>query len=158
MKKFLLFWVALALCACGASKLEIQEASLDCDVLVELRYVPDDSVALMVGNQLFMNTSQMFGREMFPLLVSARDPMDLERPASVQAIPSAEDFAAYLQRAVPGASRFGIVISSNVKQQIGFDEAEAVSKIRNALSSVQGGSAVLFHEEGGKLTDMKKLY
>ena len=59
MKKLFVAFAALvsmALVACGPSKLEIQEASMQSEVLVEVRQVLNDSISLFVGNTLYLNT------------------------------------------------------------------------------------------------------
>lgn len=158
MKKFLFGFAAVAavvLSACGASKFEIQEASMDCQVTIEVRYMQDDTVGVMSNNMLFLNASQLTGRDMFPLQVRVEN---FERVTPVTTLHTAEDFMEYLQRAVPGANRFGVVIGENAVNQIGFDEAETVAKIKAALQEANGGSAILFHEKGGEIVDMKKLY
>lgn len=158
MKKMFLGLAAVAtivLSACGASKFEIQEASLDCQLTIEVRYMKDDSVGVMSNNMLFLNASQLTDREMFPLQVRVEN---FDRVTPVTTLRTAEDFMEYLQRAVPGANRFGIVISNTAANQIGFDEASAVEKIKAALQEANGGSAILFHEKDGEMVDMKKLY
>ena len=77
MKKFalaVLSVVSLALMACGPSKLEIQEASSQSDIMVEVRQVLNDSISLFVGNTFYLNSKQaiadnMYGWEQVPVEV-----------------------------------------------------------------------------------------
>lgn len=150
--------VSLALMACGPSKLEIQEASSQSDVLLEVRQVLNDSISLFVGNTLYLNSKQMVADDMYPLLVSTRDPAELEKPTATDILNNDEDFLNYLRRKAPDFVNVGIVIGETAYNEIGFEEKDAVEKLTKIFKKVQGGSMVLFHEKAGELTDMKKLY
>lgn len=150
--------VPLALMACGPSKLEIQEASSQSDVLLEVRQVLNDSISLFVGNTLYLNSKQMVADDMYPLLVSTRDPAELEKPTATDILNNDEDFLNYLRRKAPDFVNVGVVIGETAYNEIGFEEKDAVEKLTKIFKKVQGGSMVLFHEKAGELTDMKKLY
>ena len=150
--------VSLALMACGPSKLEIQEASSQSDVIIEVRQVLNDSISLFVGNTFYLNSKQAIADEMYPLLVSTRDPAELEKPTATDILNSDEDFLNYLRRKSPDLMNVGIVIGETAFNEVGFEENDAVAKLTAVLKKVQGGSLVLFHEKAGELTDMKKLY
>ena len=150
--------VSLALMACGPSKLEIQEASSQSDVLLEVRQVLNDSISLFVGNTLYLNSKQMVADDMYPLLVSTRDPAELEKPTATDILNNDEDFLNYLRRKAPDFVNVGVVIGETAYNEIGFEEKDAVEKLTKIFKKVQGGSMVLFHEKAGELTDMKKLY
>ena len=150
--------VSLALMACGPSKLEIQEASSQSDVLIEVRQVLNDSISLFVGNVFYLNSKQVIADNMYPLLVSTRDPAELEKPTATDILNSDEDFLNYLRRKSPDLMNVGIVIGETAFNEVGFEENDAVAKLTAVLKKVQGGSLVLFHEKAGELTDMKKLY
>lgn len=150
--------VSLALMACGPSKLEIQEASTQSDVLLEVRQVLNDSISLFVGNTLYLNSKQMVADDMYPLLVSTRDPAELEKPTATDILNNDEDFLNYLRRKAPDFVNVGVVIGETAYNEIGFEEKDAVEKLTKIFKKVQGGSMVLFHEKSGELTDMKKLY
>ncbi|MDY6265333.1 MAG: hypothetical protein SPM09_13090 [Fibrobacter sp.] len=150
--------VSLALMACGPSKLEIQEASTQSDVLLEVRQVLNDSISLFVGNTLYLNSKQMVADDMYPLLVSTRDPAELEKPTATDILNNDEDFLNYLRRKAPDFVNVGVVIGETAYNEIGFEEKDAVEKLTKIFKKVQGGSMVLFHEKAGELTDMKKLY
>lgn len=150
--------VSMALVACGPSKLEIQEMSSQCDVMIEVRQVLSDSISLMVGNTLFLNTKQTIGGELFPLLVSTRDPMEIERLAPTDQVNSAEELLKYMRKASPDMVNFGIVIGETAYNEIGFDEDATIKTLKAIFEKVDGGSLVLFHEKGGELTAAKKLY
>ena len=150
--------VSLALMACGPSKLEIQEASSQSDVLIEVRQVLNDSISLFVGNVFYLNSKQVIADNMYPLLVSMRDPAELEKPTATDILNSDEDFLNYLRRKSPDLMNVGIVIGETAFNEVGFEENDAVAKLTAVLKKVQGGSLVLFHEKAGELTDMKKLY
>ena len=150
--------VSLALMACGPSKLEIQEASSQSDVLVEVRQVLNDSISLFVGNTFYMNSKQVIPDNMYPLLVSTRDPSELEKPTATDILNNDEDFINYLRRKAPDFVNVGIVIGETAYNEVGFEEADVVKKLSAIFKKVQGGSLVLFHEKGGELTDMKKIY
>ena len=150
--------VSLALMACGPSKLEIQEASSQSDVILEVRQVLNDSISLFVGNTFYLNSKQVISDAMYPLLVSTRDPSELEKPTATDILNSDEDLLNYLRRSSPDLMNVGIVIVETAYNEIGFEEADVVAKLTAIFKKVQGGSLVLFHEKGGELTDMKKLY
>ena len=150
--------LSLALMACGPSKLEIQEASSQSDVLLEVRQVLNDSISLFVGNTLYLNSKQMVADDMYPLLVSTRDPAELEKPTATDILNNDEDFLNYLRRKAPDFVNVGVVIGETAYNEIGFEEKDAVEKLTKIFKKVQGGSMVLFHEKAGELTDMKKLY
>ena len=150
--------VSLALMACGPSKLEIQEASTQSDVLLEVRQVLNDSISLFVGNTLYLNSKQMITDDMYPLLVSTRDPAELEKPTATDILNNDEEFLNYLRRKAPDFVNVGVVIGETAYNEIGFEEKDAVEKLSKIFKKVQGGTLVLFHEKAGELTDMKKLY
>lgn len=150
--------VSLALMACGPSKLEIQEASTQSDVLLEVRQVLNDSISLFVGNILYLNSKQMITDDMYPLLVSTRDPAELEKPTATDILNNDEEFLNYLRRKAPDFVNVGVVIGETAYNEIGFEEKDAVEKLSKIFKKVQGGTLVLFHEKAGELTDMKKLY
>ena len=150
--------VSLALMACGPSKLEIQEASTQSDFMVEVRQVLNDSISLFVGNTFYLNSKQAIADNMYPLLVSTRDPAELEKPTATDILNNDEDFLNYLRRKAPDMVNVGIVIGETAYNEIGFEEADAVAKLTALFKKLQGGSLILFHEKGGELTDMKKLY
>ena len=80
MKKLalsLLAAVSMFFMACGPSKLEMQEQSSMCDVMIEVRQVLNDSISLFVGNTFYLNAKQVVADDMYPLLVSTRDPSEL---------------------------------------------------------------------------------
>ena len=150
--------VSLALMACGPSKLEIQEASTQSDVLLEVRQVLNDSISLFAGNTLYLNSKQMITDDMYPLLVSTRDPAELEKPTATDILNNDEEFLNYLRRKAPDFVNVGVVIGETAYNEIGFEEKDAVEKLSKIFKKVQGGTLVLFHEKAGELTDMKKLY
>ena len=146
---------SLALMACGPSKLEIQEASTQSDIMVEVRQVLNDSISLFVGNTFYLNSKQAIADNMYPLLVSTRDPAELEKPTATDILNNDEDFLNYLRRKAPDMVNVGIVIGETAYNEIGFEEADAVAKLTALFKKLQGGSLILFHEKGGELTDMK---
>jgi hypothetical protein len=150
--------VSLALMACGPSKLEIQEASSQSDVIIEVRQVLNDSISLFVGNTFYLNSKQAIADEMYPLLVSTRDPAELEKPTATDILNNDEDLLNYLRRKSPDLMNVGIVIGETAYNEIGFEEEPVVAKLTAVFKKLQGGSLVLFHEKAGELTDMKKLY
>ena len=150
--------VSLALMACGPSKLEIQETSSQSDVIIEVRQVLNDSISLFVGNTFYLNSKQAIADEMYPLLVSTRDPAELEKPTATDILNNDEDLLNYLRRKSPDLMNVGIVIGETACNDIGFEEEPVVAKLTAVFKKLQGGSLVLFHEKAGELTDMKKLY
>lgn len=162
MKKILVAFVALvsaALVACGPSKLDIQEMSVNCDVSIEVSKVLDDSISLYIGNMFFLNAKQTVNESLFPLSASVRDPGNPEALSRTDVIEDEKAFVDYLRRAAPMAVTFGIVVNETANNEIGFDEAKTVSRIVNALKTLEGGSAILFHATAdGELTDAKKLF
>lgn len=161
MKKFfaaLVAVVSVAFVACGPSKLEIQEMSSQSDVMVEVRQVLNDSISLFVGNTLYLNAKQMVADDMYPLLVSTRDPSELEKPTATDIINNDDELLNYLRKVSPQMTAIGVVIGETASNEIGFEEADAVQKLTNIFKKLGGGTLVLFHEKAGELTDAKKLY
>lgn len=149
---------ALLFVGCGPSALDIKEMSSDCEFNVEVRYVPNDSIGLFVGNTLFLSTQQLTGTEMFPMLISTRNPMNIDIPTATDAVRTPDEFTAYLVKRVPSPTHFGIIVSDNVGNEIGFDESKAVKMLQTYFQNAYpGSSAVLFHEKGGDLVSAKTL-
>lgn len=161
MKKMalaLLAAVSMFFMACGPSKLEIQEMSAQSDVVVEVRQVLNDSISLFVGNTLYLNAKQMVADDMYPLLVSTRDPAEIEKPTATDILNSDEDMLNYLRKVSPQMAAVGIIIGETAANEIGFEESEAVEKLTKIFKKMGGGTLVLFHEKAGDLTDAKKLF
>lgn len=161
MKKFFLTAIAaisLAFMACAPSKLDIQEASITSDVLIEVRQVLNDFISLYVGNVFYLNSRQIVADDMYPLHASTRDPSEFEKLTPTDVLNSDEEFLNYLRRKAPDMMNVGIVIGETAYNEVGFDEAAAVAKLTKIFQKIQGGSLTLFHEKEGHLTDMKKLY
>ena len=155
MKKLLILFVAMVsgvFVACGPSKLEIQEMSSSRDVIIEVRQVLNDSISLMVGNK------QVLGDNLFPLLVSTRDPQEIERLTATDVVNGPEDLLKYLRFTSPDMVNFGIVIGETAYNEVGFDENHVVETLKNIFIKVDGGSLILFHEKNGELTAAKKLF
>lgn len=161
MKKLALMAMAtisLALMACAPSKLDIQEASITSDVLIEVRQVLNDSISLYVGNVFYLNSKQVVADDMYPLHASTRDPSEFEKLTATDVINSDEELLNYLRRKAPDLMNVGIVIGETAYNEVGFEEQAVVEKLTKIFQKVQGGSLKLFHEKEGQLTDMKKLY
>lgn len=161
MKKLalsLLAAVSMFFMACGPSKLEMQEQSSMCDVMIEVRQVLNDSISLFVGNTFYLNAKQVVADDMYPLLVSTRDPSEIEKPTATNVLNSDEDFLNYLRKVSPQMVQIGLVIGETAANEIGFEESETVARMTKVFQKMGGGSLILFHEKGGELTDMKKLF
>lgn len=161
MKKLLILVVAMAsamFVACGPSKLEMQEMSSSRDIIIEVRQVLNDSISLMIGNTLYLNSKQVIGDNLFPLLVSTRDPQEIERLTATDVVNGPEDLLKYLRFTSPDMVNFGIVIGETAYNEIGFDENHVVETLKNIFIKVDGGSLILFHEKNGELTSAKKLF
>lgn len=150
--------ISLAFMACAPSKLDIQEAAVTSDVLVEVRQVLNDSISLYVGNILYLNSKQVVADDMYPLHVSTRDPSEFEKLTPTDVISSDEELLNYLRRKAPDMINVGIVIGETAYNEAGFDEQAVVEKLTKIFQKIQGGSLKLFHEKESQLTDMKKLY
>ena len=150
--------ISLAFMACAPSKLDIQEASITSDVLIEVRQVLNDSISLYVGNIFYLNSKQIVADDMYPLHASTRDPAEFEKLTPTDVLNSDEEFLNYLRRKAPDVMNVGIVIGETAYNEVGFDETAAVEKLTKIFQKIQGGSLKLFHEKNGELTDMKKLY
>lgn len=150
--------MSMVLVACGPSKLEIQEMAVQSDVVVEVRQVLNDSISLFVGNTMYLNAKQMVSDEMYPLLVSKRDPAELEKPTATDILNSDEDLLNYLRKVSPQMTAIGLVIGETAANEIGFDEAEVIAKLTAVFKKMGGGTLVLFHEKAGELTDAKKIF
>ena len=155
----LLVFAACVFYACGPSALEIKEMSSECEFNVEVRYMPNDSIALFVGNTLYIATSQLVSESLYPLSVSTRDPMNIDGRAPTDVVNSDEELVAYIQKRVPDVSRFGIVMGDHVSNEIGFDPSATVQRLQEFFAkNYPGSSAVLFGEKAGELISAKKLY
>ena len=150
--------ISLAFMACAPSKLDIQEASITSDVLIEVRQVLNDSISLYVGNVFYLNSRQVVADDMYPLHASTRDPAEFEKLTPTDVLNSDEEFLNYLRRKAPDVMNVGVVIGETAYNEVGFDETAAVEKLTKIFQKIQGGSLKLFHEKNGELTDMKKLY
>ena len=148
--------ISLAFMACAPSKLDIQEAAVTSDVLVEVRQVLNDSISLYVGNVLYLNSKQVVADDIYPLHVSTRDPSEFEKLTPTDVINSDEELLNYLRR--KELRNGGIVVGETAYNEIGFEEAAVVAKLTSIFQKVQGGTLTLFHEKEGHLTDMKKIY
>lgn len=149
--------LAFTLVACGPSRVQIQEMSSSCDVLIEIHHVQNDSIAIFVGNSMFINAQQLIRDEVFPFLVSKRNPTDIDIPTATTVLNSKEEFVDYIKGNVSTFTSYGIVIGKNVSNEIGFDEAEAIEKVKGLFESVKTTSVILFHEQDGQLIKAKKL-
>lgn len=161
MKKFsAITFAALSffMIACGPSKLEIQEASSQSDILVEVRQVLNDSISLFVGNTFYLNSKQVIADEMYPLLASTRDPAEIEKPTATNIINNDEEFLNYLRKASPDMMQIAVVIGESAYNEIGFEEKDAIDKLTKIFKKLNGGTLLLFHEKSGELTDMKKIF
>ncbi|MCQ2089656.1 MAG: hypothetical protein MJY93_05360 [Fibrobacter sp.] len=162
MKKFalaLLAALSVFFMACGPSKLQIQEQSSMCDVMIEVRQVLNDSISLFVGNTFYLNAKQIVADEMYPLLVSTRDPAEIEKPTATNVLNNDEEFLNYLRRVSPQMVQVGLVIGASAANEIGFEESDAVAKMTKLFQKMGGGSLILFHDNAdGELVDMKKLF
>ena len=150
--------LSLALIACGPSKLEIQEMSANCDIFIEVRETLDDTLSLMVGNALYLNVKHVANKDLFPFPVSTRDPQEIERETATDYVNSPEDLVKYLRFTAPNMVNFGIVVGENAKNEIGFDEGKLVNELTEAFRKIDGGTLVLFHEEGGEIVSAKKIF
>ena len=150
--------ISLAFMACAPSKLDIQEAAVTSDVLVEVRQVLNDTISLYVGNVLYPNSKQVVADDMYPLHVSTRDPSEFEKLTPTDEVNNDEEFLNYLRRKAPDMLNVGIVIGETAYNEAGFEEQAVVEKLTKIFQKVQGGSLKLFHEKEGHLTDMKKIY
>ena len=73
-------------------------------------------------------------------------------------IVSQENFVEFLRLCVQTPVNFGIVIDASVKNQIGFDEASTIEKLKAMIQSIEGSSAYLMHGEAGQWKDITKLF
>lgn len=161
MKKIafsLLAAVTMFFMACGSSKINVQEASSQCDVMIEVRQVLNDSISWLVNNNLYLNAKQVIPDDMYPILVSTRDPADWDRSISTTIINSDEDLINLMRKVSPEMTQIGLVIGETAANEIGFDEADAINKVTAIFKKMGGGSMYLFHDKNGELVDGKVLY
>lgn len=92
------------------------------------------------------------------MLVSTRDPANLEMPTATDILNSDEELLNYLRKVSPQMTAVGLVIGETAANEIGFEESEAVAKLTAIFKKMGGGTLVLFHEKAGELTDAKKLF
>ena len=100
--------------------------------MFEVRQVLNDSISLFVGNVFYLNSKQAVADNMYPLLVSTRDPSELEKPTATDIINSDEDLLNYLRRKAPDMVNIGLVIGETAYNEIGFEEADAVAKLNSS--------------------------
>lgn len=153
-----LFAMLLALAACAPSKLEIQEMAVDSDILLEFRYIENDSIGIQMGNMLVLNTSKTSGMDFYPLLVSTRSPEDIDKPTATHVIQDDAGLLAYLKRDRESLTRFGVVIGENCSKDPAFSESNAVAIATRLARLVPGSTLVLFREKDGDIIAAKKQF
>jgi len=149
---------ALMLGACAQSKLEIQEMAMDSDLLLEFRYIENDSIGLKMGNMLVLNTSKASGMDFYPLLLSTRNLDDIDKPTATHVLQDDAALLAYLQRDGGSLTRFGVVIGENCAKDPSFSEKNAIAIASRVAKQVPGSTLVLFREAGGDIVAAKKLF
>lgn len=155
---FVLLLSVLSFFGCSSSpKLNAEEISDQCDVIIEVRHM-GETLSMMVGKTFYLNSAQAASSRLFPMQVTVRDPENVEHVTPTRTIVSEENFIEFLRLCVPTPVIFGIVFDSSVKNEMGFDEAEVLEKIKAVTSKIDGGSAYLFHGESGVWKDVQKLY
>jgi len=162
MKK-LLFSITLAtlafiLGACAPSKLEIQEMAVDSDLLMEFRFIENDSIAIQMNNMLVLNTSKTSGVDFYPLLISTRSPEDIDKPTATHVIQDDAGLLEYLKNSRTSLTRFGVVIGENCSQDPAFSENNAVAIATRLAKMVPGSTLVLFREKDGDIVAAKKVF
>ena len=100
----------------------------------------------------------MASNGLFPFPVSTRDPQELERETATDHVNSPEELLKYLRYSSPNMVNFGIVIGESAKNAIGFDEGKLVKELTDVFKKVDGGSLILFHEQGGDIVSAKKIF
>jgi hypothetical protein len=154
----LLSLLALLLLACGPSKLAIQEMAVDADLMLEFRYIENDSIGIQMGNMLVLNTSKTSGVDFYPLLVSTRSPDDIDKPTATHILENDSDLLTYLQRGKDSFTRFGVVIGENCSKDPAFSEKNAIDIASRLAKQIPGSSLTLFREKGGDIVAAKKLF
>ena len=160
MKK-LLPWLcallALSFAACAPSRQEIQEMAVDSDLMLEFRYIENDSIAIKMGNMLVLNTFKTSGQDFYPLLVSTRSPEDIDKPTATHVIQDDASLLAYVGNGQE-FTRFGVVIGENCEKDPAFSEQNAIAIATKLAKQVPGSTLTLFREQGGDIVAAKKLF
>lgn len=147
----------LLLMACGPSKAQIQEMAVDTDLMLEFRYIPNDSIGIRMGNMLVLNTAKTSSLEDFyPLLVSTRSMEDIDKPTATHALQNDAELLQYV-RSGQEITRFGVVISETCAKDPAFSEMNAIALATRLAQQVPGSTLMLFREKGGDIVDGKKL-
>ncbi len=150
--------LSLLALACGPSKLEIQEMAIDSDLLLEFRYIENDSIGIRMGNMLVLNSSKTSGQDFYPLLVSTRSPDDIDKPTATTVISDDAGFLEYIRRENPQLSRFGVVIGENCQRDPSFSENNAIAIASRLAKMVPGSTLVVFREKDGDIFAAKKVF
>lgn len=138
-------------------KLSPEGVSDQCDVIIEVREM-GETLSMMVGKTFYLNAAQAGASRLFPMQVTVRDPENVDHVTPTRTIVSQDNFIEFLRLCVQTPVNFGIVIDNSVKNQIGFDEASTIEKLKAMIQSIEGSSAYLMHGEAGQWTDITKLF
>ena len=158
MNKFLVvgLWIVTSfLASCANSKAKAQEQVTECDVLFEYHSIVNDSISLMIGNTMRVHSAKTQPERFYPLLVSVRNPRDLDRPTSSEVILDDPSLLAFLRRELPFLQTIGVVISSNTSQDPGFSESGALVPIRKFAKLVPDSRILVFHELDGDVISVR---
>lgn len=155
LSTILISFAVLIGAGCAGSKAKAQEQVLECDVLFEYQFVENDSISLMVGNTIRLHTGKAMTGAFYPLLLSIRDPQDLDKPTNTEVIGSEEQLFTLLQGKFPYLKRIGVVIGESAYQQSAFAEKDALLPIRGLVKRIPEAELLLFQEKGGEIVGVQ---
>lgn len=147
----LLFAATAILMSCAGSKAKAQEQVLDCDLIFEYHAIENDSISLFIGNTFRLHTGKANPGRFYPLLVSVRNPRDLDRPTSTEIVSDDAGLLLLLRKNIPLLTTIGVVIDDNTSKAKGFTQAGALTPIFQLAKLIPGSRILVFHEKSGDL-------
>lgn len=155
IRTLLVSTIALVLTNCAGNKAKAQEQVLECDVLFEYQQIENDSISLMVGNTIRLHTGKSLTGQFYPLLLSIRDPQDLDKPTSTEVIGSEEQLLGLLKSKFPFLKRFGVVIGESASSSHEFNENGALEPIQKLTKQISEAEILIFREKDGEIVSME---
>lgn len=149
--------IAALLSSCAGNKAQAQEQVVACDILFEYQNVENDSISLLIGNTMRLHTGKAVEGQFYPLLISVRNPEDLDKPTSTEVIDSEASLLAFLQKRFPLLKSIGIVMGENTSNAIGFSESSALKPIKSLSKKISESELRLFREKGGDIVSVETL-
>jgi hypothetical protein len=155
IRTLLVSTIALAFASCAGNKAKAQEQVLECDVLFEYQQIENDSISLMVGNTIRLHTGKSQTGQFYPLLLSVRDPQDLDKPTSTEVIGGEEQLLGLLKSKFPFLKRFGVVVGESTSGSREFSEKGALEPIEKLAKQIPEAEILIFREKAGEIVSVE---